>query len=544
MGYQVVGIAPTVGSSDSVLKRLAADGILKTATPYKGTPATEIPAIANAVTGALPPNFTLLGDKDRRVAQIFGSTCGNESNEKLWYWDFNDINLNGPGLFIIDRKGIVQYSWYWRNHHVRLGAETIMATVKHLRDPANMVFTDWDEALKQPAKVVRLNLGYRGLEELSPDIAMFVNLEDLRLNGNKLTSLPDAIGKLAKLKRLEVSENQLTTLPAAIGGLAALKRLDANRNPLKALPAEIGRLTQLRRLSLMYCPVESLPPEIGALANLQVLNMAMHRMKALPPEIGNLTALVHLLLPGERTADGKHFGLEALPPEIGKLTNLVELHLMFNRLKELPAEIGNLTKLEKLGIAANLLESLPPEIGKLKRMGRGLSEGLNASHNRLTTLPKEISDVYITRMILSHNLISDLPLTFGNLATLDIDHNLLTALRPEWFDLLSVRKGYPTRLNFSHNLLTAVPPDIGRCAKRMDVLELNDNQITSLPKALYSCTRLRVLDLTNNKLTALSDAFVNLPGIRLAGNPIPSKEKRRLRKLWQDAKKPGRSLRF
>jgi Leucine-rich repeat (LRR) protein len=543
MGYQVFGIAPNARNSRQLLSLLMGSGLgsLQKASPYKGTPALKIPAIANAVKGRLPANFKILGTRGRRAALLFGASFLEGTNEQEWYWDFNDVNFNGPAVFIIDKNRVVQYSWYWRNHHVRLGAETIVATARQLRDPDRKVFTDWDEALREPADVVRLNLSYQGLDALSPRIAEFVNLQDLRLNGNKLAVLPEEIGMLTKLRRLEVSENKLAALPIGIGRLAALERLEANRNPLKALPPEIGQLARLRRLGLMYCPMESLPPEIGKLASLQMLHLAKHRLKKLPPEIGNLSALVHLLLPGELTAEGERFGLEELPPEIGKLTNLVELHLMFNRLTRLPDEVCNLKKLEKLGVAYNLLEALPAELNRLERLGKGMSEGLRLSHNKLKALPPgQFAKMKIWRLLLDHNELQTLPPGLGNCGELNLSYNRIETLPASLFENLS-KWHIATRLDLSHNRITALPAEIGLC-KRTDVLKLDDNAITELPAEVFLLPNLRVFTATNNRIQTLPPDFLKAKSVKVARNAIPTEEKRRLRKLWKDARKPAWEL--
>ena len=66
------------------------------------------------------------------------------------------------------------------------------------------------------------------------------------------------------------------------------------------------------------------------------------------------------------------------------------------RLTELPAEIGNLTSLRSLFLGDNQLTELPPEIGDLaglERLLRLTPKGLNLSHNLLTILPTEITQL-------------------------------------------------------------------------------------------------------------------------------------------------------
>jgi hypothetical protein len=61
-----------------------------------------------------------------------------------------------------------------------------------------------------------------------------VNLKQLVVSNNRLTSLPSAIcDGLVNLKELFVSNNQLTSLPSEIGKLVNLEQLDVRGNPIK-----------------------------------------------------------------------------------------------------------------------------------------------------------------------------------------------------------------------------------------------------------------------------------------------------------------------
>jgi|GEM_PF-2458273 len=65
-----------------------------------------------------------------------------------------------------------------------------------------------------------LNLSFKRLTELSPDIGKFTSLEVLDLSDNRLTSLPAEIGNLINLRMLDISGNrQLTSLPKEIENL-------------------------------------------------------------------------------------------------------------------------------------------------------------------------------------------------------------------------------------------------------------------------------------------------------------------------------------
>src|SRR4051812_32524799 len=71
------------------------------------------------------------------------------------------------------------------------------------------------------------------------------DVEDLRLGGNLLTVVPDALWDLPKLQMLDLSENRLTSLSERIGNLKHLRMLDVAHNRLVHLPAALWSLTTL-----------------------------------------------------------------------------------------------------------------------------------------------------------------------------------------------------------------------------------------------------------------------------------------------------------
>ncbi|WP_392481587.1 COR domain-containing protein [Nostoc sp. C110] len=311
-------------------------------------------------------------------------------------------------------------------------------------------------------KARELDLSYKSLTTLPPEIGQLTNLQTLDLWGNQLSSLPPEIGQLTNLQTLDLWGNQLSSLPPEIGQLTNLQSLYLYSNQLSSLPTEIGQLTNLQTLDLRYNQLSSLPPEIVQLTNLQTLDLRSNQLSSLPPEIGQLTNL--------QTLDLRSNQLSSLPPEIVQLTNLQTLDLRSNQLSSLPPEIVQLTNLQTLDLGSNQLSSLPPEIGQLTNL-----QTLDLGANQLSSLPPEI--VQLT-----------------NLQTLDLGANQLSSLPPEIVQLTNLQT-----LDLGSNKLSSLPPEIGQLTN-LQTLDLGSNKLSSLPPEIGQLTNLQSLDLNDNPL--------------------------------------------
>lgn len=158
------------------------------------------------------------------------------------------------------------------------------------------------------------------------------------------------------------------------------------------------------------------------------------------------------------------------PPELRKLSkNLRTLDLSKNRLTTIPGEIGLFTMLKSLTLTNNRLFAISEEIGKLKKL-----ETLILDHNEIVVLPKAINSLNALRTVsLMGNHIKEFPTVFCGLKHLDI-------------------------LNISHNRLTKLPDQV----QELEVVELNlnQNQMNSIPSSLSKCPRLKVLRVEENCL--------------------------------------------
>ena len=118
------------------------------------------------------------------------------------------------------------------------------------------------------------------------------NLRTLSLDGNGLTTLPEALGQLP-LTHLSVASNKLTALPASIGRLTALVALNVAHNALSELPEQLGNCCELEVLNAEHNLLTALPASLGECKRLAVLTVDSNRLSAagLPPALLRAPAL-------------------------------------------------------------------------------------------------------------------------------------------------------------------------------------------------------------------------------------------------------------
>ena len=100
------------------------------------------------------------------------------------------------------------------------------------------------QLVRHGASLKKLHLGCNRISDASVAAVLphLCRLQELCLEGNRLTALPESIGGLGKLRELWVHGNALTALPAALGRCASLTVLQAHHNLLRELPAALAAL--------------------------------------------------------------------------------------------------------------------------------------------------------------------------------------------------------------------------------------------------------------------------------------------------------------
>ena len=162
------------------------------------------------------------------------------------------------------------------------------------------------------------------LDHLSERLGDLVNLQNLVMRGNKLTSLPSNFGNLKRLKNLDLSNNELTEVPDSLGDLGELYSLILKGNQLTRLPNNLDGLVCLHSVDISQMKLQAFPASLCTKKLVLIDTLVAH-----------------------------HNEIHSLPREVANLTNLKLLDLENNEIGQVPSELAKCTRLKELKLRAN-----------------------------------------------------------------------------------------------------------------------------------------------------------------------------------------------
>ncbi|USP74039.1 hypothetical protein yc1106_01313 [Curvularia clavata] len=329
---------------------------------------------------------------------------------------------------------------------------------------------DSDEAGPQFGGVQNIDLHGNILRELPIGLRRLTQLSKLNLSRNKLPmDVFDIIAQIPTLRELKLAENSLDgPLSPALCDLTALEVLELQSNKLTSLPDGFERLTQLR-----------------------TLNVSDNQLRAIPSEVFSSV--------------------------------LIELHASKNRLEGALFTRNSASHLQELHVAQNALTSLCQD----DSIDLPALRTLNASVNRLTSLPAVSNWSSLITLLVAENKLTALPEGFTDLQqlrTADFTGNDITQLDEkialmENLDHLTLAAN-PLR---DRKFLTMGTDDLKRdLASRLstddlpaDIDEGIGNETTEAVQSKWSLTPSGTLDLAGKDMSdleiddATSEVLVN-----------------------------------
>jgi Leucine-rich repeat (LRR) protein len=174
-------------------------------------------------------------------------------------------------------------------------------------------------------------------------------------------------------------------------------------------------------------------------------------------------------------------------------------------LEDVP-ELFSARHLTKLVLSHNKISELPAEISNLTSL-----ECLNLFNNHLEDLPSTISNLPKLRELnVALNRLCELPRGFGSFPSLQIldltYNNLSSASFSANFAYLG---GCLKALFLGDNDLNMFPPNIEKFL-HLEVLILRDNDIVDIPSTIYNCKKLTTLQLQGNQINVLPPELARL----------------------------------
>ena len=147
----------------------------------------------------------------------------------------------------------------------------------YLQDKALKDLSSVKDAFKAGEAIDYVNLDRNSLEKLPAEIADLTGLKWLRLNRNRLSSLPD-LSRLATLRRIYLGDNRFTAVPETLKDLPCLTDIDLSGNPVREIPRWLAEKKGLEGLSFSRTLVEKLPEDLSAWKSLRQLQLGDLRL--------------------------------------------------------------------------------------------------------------------------------------------------------------------------------------------------------------------------------------------------------------------------
>jgi Leucine-rich repeat (LRR) protein len=141
-------------------------------------------------------------------------------------------------------------------------------------------FADFASASEglDPKVVDYINLDRNAVTNLD-GVAGFTGLKWLRLNENRLSSLPD-LSPLVSLRRIYLRDNLFAEVPEQLRDLPSLTDVDLSGNPIREVPGWLAAKAGLEFLSFSRTQLERLPDDLSAWKDLKALQLGELRMSA------------------------------------------------------------------------------------------------------------------------------------------------------------------------------------------------------------------------------------------------------------------------
>ncbi|XP_071488184.1 protein flightless-1 homolog [Diadema antillarum] len=206
--------------------------------------------------------------------------------------------------------------------------------------------------------LIYINFSDNKLEIIPPQLRRLTNIQTLILNNNPL--LHAQLRQLTSMTQLQTlhlrnTQRTLSNIPPQLDALVNLADVDLSYNDLTSVPDAFYTLSSLKRLNLSNNAVTELSV-LDSWTRLETLNVARNKLTALPPSLCKLISLKRLII------SGNTINFDGLPTGISKLVCLEQFIAADNHLESVPEGLCRCPKIKKLILVKNRLVTLPEAI--------------------------------------------------------------------------------------------------------------------------------------------------------------------------------------
>lgn len=256
-----------------------------------------------------------------------------------------------------------------------------------------------------------------------------INLMEIDVSHNNLTSLPQWISGCSDLTTIRASNNRLTSLPDHLfcSELSSLSKLHLAHNKIPNIPSMPRLRAPLKELLLHDNCIHTLPENFFSVCDrLCILNLSNNRINRLPQTRGPPSySLERLYLTANCLTDD-------VADVIVGFRGLKILHLAYNCLNNLPDNCINFwPEIEELVLSGNSFTKLPenmPQFNSLKIV--------RAHSNKLRSIPMFACSASVKILDFAHNELNSIDLRLlapKQLKFLDISCNKNLQVDPSLF---------------------------------------------------------------------------------------------------------------
>ncbi|KAL7424524.1 cysteinyl-tRNA synthetase [Cryptotrichosporon argae] len=342
--------------------------------------------------------------------------------------------------------------------------------------------------------IVILNVSRNPMQDIPLDfLQACTSLRELKMSNMALKRVPASIRASTTLARLDFSCNRIAELEScALNEVTSLNALKVQNNKLTSLPSYFAQMSSLKYLTISNNKFEQLPPVVCQMSGLIDLDVSFNQITELPSEMSNLKSLERLAMVGNE--------ITTFPKSFSTLVNLRQLDVRRNKLVDL-GPVYALPALETLRADSNDLVTLDAQIGARVKY-------FSVHHNSITrfTLAAQsgLQAVYaLTHLDLSHGKLSTLAdsalADLVNLKYLNLNFNQFTRL-PSTIDRLVNLEVF----SVTDNALTDLPQGFGKLQKLREI-NFHNNNVSLIPEDFWYCSSLETFNASSNLISALND---------------------------------------